>query len=223
MPDLLTLNGGYVDAAGFIALHELFTAHVTGNFVTIGAALVNGTAGIVGKLLVLPVFCLVVVLARLAIQYQTRRGTNVVPLQLLVMALLLAAAATAIAVGPFVQDSLGEIATGMALVAAMAIQSVLHRVHFPKSPPTTLMTGSTTLAMMDIADLLHGGKSPAERATAKERCVTLARSVGIFALGCTLAALLCTTLGMLAFAVPPLLALLALLPAFRRTLEGRRP
>jgi uncharacterized membrane protein YoaK (UPF0700 family) len=32
-PDLLTLNGGYVDTAGYLALQGLFTAHVTGNFV----------------------------------------------------------------------------------------------------------------------------------------------------------------------------------------------
>ena len=37
------------------ALQGLFTAHVTGNFVTICAALVFGTSGIIAKLLALPV------------------------------------------------------------------------------------------------------------------------------------------------------------------------
>jgi uncharacterized membrane protein YoaK (UPF0700 family) len=41
-------------------LQGLFTAHVTGNFVTIGAALVFGTSGVVAKLLALPVFCIVI-------------------------------------------------------------------------------------------------------------------------------------------------------------------
>jgi len=45
LPVLLSVNGGYVDAAGYLALHGLFTTHVTGNFVTLGAALVLGTSG----------------------------------------------------------------------------------------------------------------------------------------------------------------------------------
>jgi uncharacterized membrane protein YoaK (UPF0700 family) len=63
---LLSFNGGFVDTAGFLGLQGLFTAHVTGNFVTLGAALVFGTHGVIAKLLALPEFILVVALARLA-------------------------------------------------------------------------------------------------------------------------------------------------------------
>jgi uncharacterized membrane protein YoaK (UPF0700 family) len=35
LPLLLSVNGGYVDTAGFLALQGLFTAHVTGNFVSL--------------------------------------------------------------------------------------------------------------------------------------------------------------------------------------------
>jgi uncharacterized membrane protein YoaK (UPF0700 family) len=65
LPLLLSLNGGYVDAAGFLALQGLFTAHITGNFVTFRASLVLGISGAVAKLLALPVFCVVVIAIRL--------------------------------------------------------------------------------------------------------------------------------------------------------------
>src|SRR6201984_2288341 len=65
LPVLFSLNAGYVDAAGYLALQGLFSAHVTGNFVTLGASLALGTSGAVAKLLALPVFCVVVIAARL--------------------------------------------------------------------------------------------------------------------------------------------------------------
>ena len=66
LPALLSFNGGYVDTAGYIALQGLFTAHVTGNFVTIGSALVFGSSGVIAKLLALPVFCAITIITRLA-------------------------------------------------------------------------------------------------------------------------------------------------------------
>jgi uncharacterized membrane protein YoaK (UPF0700 family) len=51
---LLSFNGGFVDTAGFLGFQGLFTAHVTGNFVTLAATLVMGTHGVVAKLLALP-------------------------------------------------------------------------------------------------------------------------------------------------------------------------
>ena len=40
---LLSFNGGFVDTADFLGLQGLFTAHVTGNFVTLAATLVMGS------------------------------------------------------------------------------------------------------------------------------------------------------------------------------------
>ena len=65
LPLLLSLTAGYVDTAGFLALQGLFTAHVTGNFVTLGASLALGTSGAIAKLLALPTFCAVVIVVRL--------------------------------------------------------------------------------------------------------------------------------------------------------------
>ena len=46
---LLSLNAGFVDAAGFTCAAGLVYRHVTGNFVTLGASLVFGTTGAVAK------------------------------------------------------------------------------------------------------------------------------------------------------------------------------
>lgn len=60
-----SLMAGYADTSGFLALKGLFTSHVTGNFVTLGSALVLGSSGTLAKILALPTFCLAVILIRL--------------------------------------------------------------------------------------------------------------------------------------------------------------
>jgi uncharacterized membrane protein YoaK (UPF0700 family) len=214
IPVVMSLNAGYVDTAGFLALQGLFTAHVTGNFVTLGAALVLGTSGTVAKLLALPVFCAVIVATRLAGLALERRGRPVLRSMLgLKTALLALGALLAVRLGPFEQgDGAGAITTGMVLVAAMAIQNAVSRIHLASAPPTTLMTGSTTQLMIDAADLLHG-LEPAARDAARARLARLAASVAGFAAGCAAGAALYHVAGPWCFAVPPLLAVVPLLAA----------
>lgn len=216
--DLLTFNGGYVDTAGFLALQGLFTAHVTGNFVTIGASLVHGTSGVVAKLLALPVFCAVVVLTRTFSNHLPREGCTAVNVLIGMKVMLFAAAAAALALslGPFTNgDSLGAIVTGMTLVAAMAIENTIHRLFLPKSPPTTLMTGNTTQVMMNVAELLRGDLAPAARSTLRMASAALARSICVFAAGCAAAALIFAAAGGGVLVLPPVIAILASLPGFR--------
>lgn len=208
LPTLLSINGGYVDTAGFLALHGLFTAHVTGNFVTLGASLALGTSGALAKLLALPVFCVVVILARLLGGDLSRRNLPTLQIILSLKLLLLAfAAILALRFGPFGDgDGWQPLLTGMTLVAAMAIQTTAHRIHLGSTPPTTMMTGTTTQIMIDIADLLHGAK-PEEKAAMRARLRRMGAAVGGFAFGCALAAALFLIVGMACFLLPPVLAL----------------
>ncbi|PWU25726.1 MULTISPECIES: DUF1275 family protein [unclassified Pseudomonas] len=204
---LLGFNAGYVDTAGFLALHGLFTAHVTGNFVTLGATLVHGTGGALAKLSALPIFCLCVVLARLI------RSPGW--LMLAKIPLLSAAAAILIASGPFQDaDAAPAFTAGMLLVAAMAIQNALQRMHLSSAPPSTLMTGTTTQIMLDLADLLRGVDAPA-RSLALGRMRKMAFAILVFAAGCGLSALAYAWVGMWCFAVPPAIALAAALVGSR--------
>ncbi|MEJ1969127.1 MAG: DUF1275 family protein [Rhizomicrobium sp.] len=216
IPILLSINGGYVDTTSFLALHGLFAAHVTGNFVTLGAALVLGTSGAVAKLLALPMFCAVIVAAHLLSFPLRRNGIAVLRTMLLLkLILLLVAAVLAVRLGPFADgDSMSALLTGMTLVAAMAIQNAAHRIHLPHAPPSTLMTGTTTQIMIDVADLLHG-ENPGDRAVARTRMGRMTASVAAFAFGCGAAALAFAFLREWSFFVPTVFALLAYLFAPR--------
>lgn len=211
LPLLLSFNGGYVDTLGFLALSGLFTAHVTGNFVTFGATVALGTAGALPKLLALPVFCVIVFLSRLAGICLQRRNLPVVRPLLFVKFLLLAAvAAYALYHGPFVaSESLVMLVVGMTLVSAMAIQNAVHRAHFPKAPPSTLMTGTTTQIMLDLADLLVGVKGEQTTAAAA-RIKRMIVAVIAFAVGCGLGALGFIVAPAAAFVVPAVTAALGL-------------
>jgi uncharacterized membrane protein YoaK (UPF0700 family) len=219
VPLLLSFNGGYVDTAGFLALQGLFTAHVTGNFVTLGASLALGTSGAIAKLLALPVFCIVIVVTRLLSFGLPHLKLPVLRTMLGLQVLLLAAgAAMAIRFGPFPDgDRLTAIMTGMILVSAMAIQNAAHRIHMSSAPPSTLMTGTTTQIMIDLADRLRG--LPAEAAiTTRARMGRMAVAVAVFAFGCAAAALLFSVIGGWCFTLPPAVALLSLVNSER---EGR--
>ncbi|UDL89312.1 DUF1275 domain-containing protein [Mesorhizobium sp. PAMC28654] len=209
LPLLLSLNAGYVDTAGFLALQGLFTAHVTGNFVTLGASLVLGISGVVAKLLALPVFCVVVMFSRLAGNRLRQRKLPALGILLAVkLGLLIAGAALAIRLGPFpTGDSLAAIVTGMTLVAAMAIQNAVHRIHLSAAPPSTLMTGTTT--QIDLGDLL-GGVTAEARPAIVTRLKRMASAVAVFAVGCGAAALGFAFASVWCFVVPPVVALAAL-------------
>ncbi|MGY4420797.1 uncharacterized membrane protein YoaK (UPF0700 family) [Bradyrhizobium sp. JR6.1] len=212
VPFLLSLTAGYVDTAGFLALQGLFTAHVTGNFVTLGASLALGTSGAVAKLLALPVFCAVVMAVRLLSSALTPRWRFVFEAMLsLKVLLLIVGAVLAIEFGPFPNgDSWQAVITGMVLVSAMAIQNAAHRVYLGSSPPSTLMTGTTTQIMIDLADMVYA-RDTVPAGQIRSRVAMMSKNVIIFAIGCAAAALLYAHYNVWCFLAPPLLAGLALL------------
>jgi uncharacterized membrane protein YoaK (UPF0700 family) len=222
LPMLLSINGGYVDTAGFLALHGLFTTHVTGNFVTLGAALVLGTSGAVAKLLALPVFCAVVMAVRLiSVALMSSRFPGLRPILVLKVALLFLGSGLAIGFGPFESgDGWAAVLTGMILVSAMAVQNAIHRIHMFALPPTTIMTGNTTQVMIDLADLMRG--MPADTRNAiHARLSRMSGSLAAFALGCAAAAFMYAKQGIWCFAVPPIVGACTLL--FQNPVPPKNP
>jgi uncharacterized membrane protein YoaK (UPF0700 family) len=204
---LLSFNAGFVDTAGFVALQGLFTAHVTGNFVTLGAALVFGAHGIIAKLVALPEFILVVVVARVLGSVFRKNGLEAVWLLLGLEAIfLIGFFVLAVMLGPFPDsDAPAALLVGFTGIAAMAIQNAIQRVHFASIPPTTIMTGNTTQAVLDAVDLLSGDPG-SDRAAVKARFGRTIRGITWFAVGCAVAAASYFWAGLWCLAVPALVA-----------------
>jgi uncharacterized membrane protein YoaK (UPF0700 family) len=204
---LLSFNGGFVDTAGFLGLAGLFTAHVTGTFVTLGAALVFGTQGVIGKLAALPEFVLVIALTQLIAAALTRRRRPVLRLLLgAKVVLLIAFFALAVGCGPFANsDAPAALLAGFAGVAAMAVQNTVQRTHLGSAPPTTIMTGNTTQAVLDAVELLRGAH-PDQAAAVRARFAGTVRAIVSFAAGCAVAALLYAWIGFWNLAVPVVVA-----------------
>jgi uncharacterized membrane protein YoaK (UPF0700 family) len=200
---LLSFNGGFVDTAGFIGLQGLFTAHVTGNFVTLGAALVFGTKGIVAKLIALPEFMCVIAVAHLAGAALTARGLPTLRIMLAAKVLfLIAFFVLAVTLGPFPDsDAPAALLTGFSGIAAMALQNGVQRVHLAQLPPTTLMTGNTTQVVLDAVDLIVG-RGGDQTAAMRARFRRMLVSIIGFAAGCAVAALLYAWIGFWCLCVP---------------------
>ena len=91
----------------------------------------------------------------------------------------------------------------------MAIQNAFHRVHLGSAPPSTIMTGTTTQVMIDLADRIHGPKETDDRASS--RLTRMLTTILIFAIGCGAAALLYSLFNVKCFVVPPLVGSLQLI------------
>jgi uncharacterized membrane protein YoaK (UPF0700 family) len=200
---LLSFNGGFVDTAGYLGLQGLFTAHVTGNFVTLAATLVEGTHGVIAKLIALPEFVIIVALARMLGAAMRMRELPALRLLLPAKVLfLLIFFVLAVALGPFPDsDAPAALVTGFAGVAGMAIQNAVQRVHYASMPPTTLMTGNTTQAVIDAVDILSGAAASTST-NILERFARTIRGVIWFAVGCALSAALFYVVGFWCLAAP---------------------
>jgi uncharacterized membrane protein YoaK (UPF0700 family) len=191
LPSLLAFVAGAADTTSFLSLSGLFAAHVTGNFVILGATLVLGRPpGMWSKLAALPVFVLGVWLASLAVDRlhpaDARR-----PLLTAELVLLLGALAIAVTCGPFPDaDSPWGFAIGALLVVAMAIQNAFGPLACFDVAPTTAMTTNMTRLIVDLATLVS---PPAEgrrtSAAARRQARQLGQEGGGFLLGCAAAAL----------------------------------
>jgi uncharacterized membrane protein YoaK (UPF0700 family) len=162
---------GYVDTAGFLALFGLFTAHVTGNFVTAGAALaLRGHEGVAARLAMLPIFMLSVAASTLGARRIRRRARSPLALLLGTQALSLAAFwVGGVALSPWAvsPDAWATIAIAGLGVGAMGVQNALMREALGAIAPTTVMTGNLTQVTMDLVEVVMPAPDPCARDAAR--------------------------------------------------------
>jgi uncharacterized membrane protein YoaK (UPF0700 family) len=215
---LLSFIGGYVDTFGFIALFGLFTAHITGNFVLMGAMLVNPMQGGLLKLLAFPAFLLGVAVSRIIVLNYEQQHKSPLKTLFAVQGVLLLGFMLAGLLAPLPLESdkeLAAILAGMLGAAAMAIQSAGGRTTLAGIVHTTVMTGNVTHMIIDITDIFYSKNAELE-ARARLRLRQLAPAVSAFFVGALFAAGGYLQFGYWSVSLPILLLLILLLSPMHR-------
>jgi uncharacterized membrane protein YoaK (UPF0700 family) len=205
---------GYVDTCGFIALFGLFTAHVTGNLVLIGAAIVEHRGGLWGKLIALPVFVLAVAASRWLGLVLEKRGKNpAVPLLAIQILFLCGFLAVGLAATPIKDfDAPLAVLAGMLGVTAMAVQNTTSRTIYAKYTPTTVMTGNVTQVVIDLVDRVAGRGTPEARGRVRK----MLPAILAFTAGALLSAVVYTLVGFWCLLAPIGVLILLFIREFRR-------
>lgn len=165
---VLGFTAGYVDTVGFVALFGLFTAHVTGNFVLIGAELAQPGHGVLMKLLAFPAFVLAVAMTRLMTISLSQRGKPLLRPVLLLQLVFLGGFMVVGLLAVPVTDTAAPLAllAGVLGATGMGVQNAGSRLVLSQLAPTTVMTGNVTQLVIDSVDMLRGTADAATRARA---------------------------------------------------------
>jgi uncharacterized membrane protein YoaK (UPF0700 family) len=146
---VLTFVAGFCDTVTFVAADELFSAHVTGNFIVLAYDLVSHTDTQAWlKLLTFPVFIMAVMTGRWIVK---QLPTTYILIQIEGVLLVSCGALS------FVQttDSWLQNFISMLIVFALGLQNAFGRLYSQQTyGPTTVMTGTVTQAALDVADLV---------------------------------------------------------------------
>jgi uncharacterized membrane protein YoaK (UPF0700 family) len=215
---VLSLTAGSVDVIGFLGLGGLLSAHITGNLVILAAHIVSGGTAQLAAILSVPVFMLVLCLARLLAGSFEASGLNSLrPLLLLQFLLLAGLLAICLAAAPGIDPNAAiAVVAGMFAVSAMAVQNALVQVSLHGVPATAVITTNIARFTTDVGTILLGAKRD-EVVAARNRVDRIWPSIVGFVIGCGLGAICEARFGLHAIALPAGFALLALAMAQANT------
>jgi uncharacterized membrane protein YoaK (UPF0700 family) len=209
LPTLLSIIAGMVDLTGFLTLGNLFTAHITGNLVVVGALVVRRGRINPAQIMAIPVFMVAVGATWLLARASGRRGLGLARLLLLVQFVLLTGVLIFSIITKPSADPHGVMAgiAAMIAVSAMACQFALLRLTLPVAPSTAVMTGNLTNTILSLLDRKSRGQPLMADDTERLRS-SLPLIIGFFG-GCVMAAAAVTYLGDWAWSFPVVLAAVA--------------
>jgi len=210
VPLILGVVAGSTDTIGFVGLHGLFTAHITGDLVVLAAHFAAGDPTIFSHVLALPVFMTMLFLTRLFASGLERAGLSTLRPLLLVEVLFLVAFLGVCGVwGPWHDpNAIPATIAGLLGVAAMAVQNALAQISLTNTPATSVMTTNVTRLLIDIGEVL-AGCDHAKAARARTRAMRTFPVILTFATGCILGAAAEAAAGLWSLALPTGLALVA--------------
>lgn len=217
---VLSVIAGCTDIIGFLSLHGLFTAQVTGNLVLLAAHVVAGSEVQIAKLLSVPMFMVAVGLTMLVANGLAAIGfAPLRPLLLLQFVLLVGFLILCVTAGPHADlNATFAIFAGMLGVSAMAVQYALVEVSLSGVPATAVV--STDLARLAMAvSVVLLGRDPSKVAKARNIAAGNLTVIVGFAAGCCLGAACQAALGPWSLALPAGLAFLAYAMAFAANVD----
>jgi uncharacterized membrane protein YoaK (UPF0700 family) len=205
---LLSFVAGFCDTVTFVSAEELFSAHVTGNFVVFAYDVIKHTdTHAWTKLLTFPLFILSVITGGVIAGKSTHKFT----LLQIEGALLILSGILAIVFG-----AAGMLAFKWAvyliafiIVFAMGLQNAFGKL-FAKETygPTTVMTGNVTQAALAIESLLNSKPAdPADKKSLREQSINITG----FLTGCLLGAIGGSLFGLSVVLLPGVLLMILFL------------
>jgi len=207
----LVFIAGYCDTATFVHMDELFSAHVTGNFIIFAVAVARGLEPQdYLKIAIFPVFLLAVIIGTLLYRLGQENKEKDNSRRLLVaMTALLVTCSLISTVFYFLRGTaeLGwlDILVTVLLVLALGIQNSIH--HFLPGPLTTVMTGTVMNTTASFAEKLLLRRDPTSPDKPVKSLISPTRKMILFALGCILSAYATFQVGLVSIVLPTLIML----------------
>ena len=210
---LLSFIAGYCDIVTFASADNIFSAHVTGNFIVFVCQVLNGSDGNNWiKLLTFPIFIISVVIGGWIAFYSTNRF-----LLLLIEGIILVASGLIPWLFRISNVSSGEwitYMTAMFIVFAIGLQNAFGKLYADETyAPTTMMTGNVTLLSLNIGTLIRARFDDAISLLSFKKLLV---AIGGFLAGCFLGGLMSIQFGLSAVIFPGLAMIICYIKKYRQ-------